>query len=62
MHLDTLQCLEDSDKLNVASVRMSGQHVQSLFSVQEDSSFPLQTQIRKDSLQPSRRDLDMNMS
>jgi hypothetical protein len=45
MRLDTLQCLEDSDKLSVASVLMSGQHVRTLFSVREGSSFPLQTRI-----------------
>jgi hypothetical protein len=55
MRPDALQCLEDSDKLSVASVQTSGQHVQTLFNVREESSFPLQTRIGKDSLQPSGR-------
>jgi hypothetical protein len=48
MRLDALQCLEDSDKLSVASVR-------TLFSVRKKFNFPLQTWIGKDSLQPSGR-------
>jgi hypothetical protein len=44
----------DSDKLSVASVQTSWQHVRTLFSVRKESSFPLQTRIGKDSLQPSR--------
>jgi len=55
MRSDALQCLEDSDKFNVASVWTSKQYIQTLFSVQEDSSFSLQTRIGKHSLQPSER-------
>jgi hypothetical protein len=55
IHPDVLQCLEDSDKLSVASIRTSGQHFRALYKVRDDSSFPLQTRIGKDSLQPSGR-------
>jgi hypothetical protein len=44
---DTLLCLKDSDKLNVASFWMSRQHVRTLFRVRKDFSFPLQTRIGK---------------
>lgn len=47
MRSDTLPCLEDSNKLSVASIRMSGQHVQTLFKVWEDSNFSLQSRIEK---------------
>jgi hypothetical protein len=41
------QCRETSEQFQVAPVRTSWQHVQMLFRVQEDSSFPLQTRIGK---------------
>jgi hypothetical protein len=46
---DALLSLEDSNKLRVASVRTSRQDVRTLFIVREESSFPLQTRIGKDS-------------
>jgi hypothetical protein len=42
-------------QLSVASVRTSRQHIWTLFNVREESKFPLQTWIGKDSLQPSGR-------
>jgi hypothetical protein len=52
--LDALLYLEDSDSL-ACTIWMSGQHVPMLFSVREESRFPLQTRIEKDSLQLSGR-------
>jgi hypothetical protein len=47
MSPDAHQCREVYEQLQCASIRMSWQHVCTLFRVQEDSSFPLQTQIGK---------------
>jgi hypothetical protein len=47
MRPDAHKCQEAFEQLQVASIWTSWQHVQTLFKVQEDSSFPLQTWIVK---------------
>jgi len=47
MRPDAHQCLEASEQLQVASIRTSWEHIWTLFRLQKDSSFPLQTRIGK---------------